>query len=39
MKKMLHAPSVSLRRAGEEANEDLIEAARRLFDLNTDDEA
>lgn len=39
MKKMLHAPSVSLRKAGEESNEDLIEAARRLFDLNTDDKA
>ncbi len=37
MKKMLHGPSVSLRKAGEESNEELIDAARRIFDLNTDE--
>ena len=36
MKKMLHNPSVSLRKAGEDSNEELIDAARILFDLNTD---
>ncbi len=39
MKKMLHAPSVSLRKAGEESKEDLVAAARAIFDLNTDEEA
>lgn len=34
MKKMLHGPSVSLRKAGEESNDELIDAARILFDLN-----
>jgi len=38
MKKMLHGPSVSLRKAGEDSDEDLIDAARTLFDLHTDDE-
>ena len=37
MKKMLHGPSVSLRKAGEDSNEELIDAARTLFDLDTDD--
>ena len=37
MKKMLHGPSVSLRKAGEDSNEDLIDAARTLFDLDTDE--
>ncbi len=36
MKKMLHGPSVSLRKAGEESNEDLIGAARTLYDLDKD---
>jgi glutamyl-tRNA reductase len=36
MKKMLHGPSVSLRKAGEDSNEDLIDAARVLFSLDTD---
>jgi glutamyl-tRNA reductase len=39
MKKMLHAPSVSLRKAGEESKDDLIAAARTLFDLDTDEDA
>jgi glutamyl-tRNA reductase len=36
MKKMLHGPSVSLRKAGENSNEELIDAARVLFNLDTD---
>jgi glutamyl-tRNA reductase len=36
MKKMLHGPSVSLRQAGENSNEELIDAARILFKLDTD---
>jgi glutamyl-tRNA reductase len=36
MKKMLHGPSVMLRKAGEDSDEDLIDAARTLFDLDTD---
>jgi glutamyl-tRNA reductase len=36
MKKMLHNPSVSLRKAGEDSNEELIDAARTLFDLDAD---
>jgi len=36
MKKMLHGPSVSLREAGENSNEELIDAARNLFNLDTD---
>ena len=36
MKKMLHGPSVRLRKAGEESNEELIDAARTLFDIDTD---
>ena len=38
MKKMLHGPSVSLRKAGENSDEELIDAARTLFDLDTDDQ-
>jgi len=38
MKKMLHEPSVRLRKAGEESNEELIDAARTLFDLDTDEQ-
>jgi len=37
-KKILHGPSVSLRKAGEESNEELIEAARTLFNLKTNEE-
>ncbi|MGI9199790.1 MAG: glutamyl-tRNA reductase [Woeseiaceae bacterium] len=37
MKKMLHSPSVRLREAGEASNEEIIEAARILFDLDKDD--
>ncbi len=37
MKKMLHGPSISLRKAGENANEDLIDAARKIFDLDADE--
>lgn len=36
MKKMLHGPSVSLRKAGENSNENLIDAARAIFNLDTD---
>jgi len=36
MKKMLHGPSVTLRKAGENSDEGLIDAARALFDLDTD---
>ncbi|MCH9004203.1 MAG: glutamyl-tRNA reductase [Proteobacteria bacterium] len=39
MKKLLHSPSVALRKAGEESNEDLIDAARTLFDLDKDEQA
>jgi len=38
MKKMLHGPSVSLREAGEKSNEELIDAARILFKLDTDEQ-
>lgn len=34
MKKMLHRPSVALRKAGEAADEDMIQAARKLFGLD-----
>ena len=37
-KKILHGPSVSLRKAGEESNEELIDAARTLFNLKTNEE-
>ncbi|MDZ7644758.1 MAG: glutamyl-tRNA reductase [Woeseiaceae bacterium] len=36
MKKLLHAPSVRLREAGEDADDAFIEAARSLFDLDAD---
>ncbi len=38
MKKILHDPSVCLRKAGEESNEELIDAARTLFNLKNDEE-
>ncbi|MBT8101428.1 MAG: glutamyl-tRNA reductase [Gammaproteobacteria bacterium] len=36
MKKLLHSPSVSLRKAGEASDEELIDAARALFGLGKD---
>ena len=36
MKKILHKPSVALRKAGEASDIELIESARRLFDLDND---
>ncbi len=36
MKKLLHNPSVRLRKAGEAAEEHIIEAARSLFDIDQD---
>ena len=36
MKKLLHKPSVALRKAGELSDEQLIDAARRLFDIDGD---
>ena len=36
MKKLLHKPSVALRKAGEAADQDLIEAARNIFGLKKD---
>ena len=39
MKKLLHSPSVRLREAGEASNEDVIEAARILFDLGEDQDS
>ena len=39
MKKLLHNPSIALRKAGEDSNESLIEAARALFDLDMDGKA
>src|SRR5210317_74852 len=36
MKKILHKPSVALRRAGEASDIALIESARRLFDLDSE---
>lgn len=38
MKKLLHGPSVRLREAAEKSNDDVIEAARLLFDLGEDPE-
>jgi glutamyl-tRNA reductase len=35
--KLMHLPSVSLRRAGEEGDQELLIAARRLFGLNSED--
>ena len=36
LKKLLHNPCVTLRRAGESSDEDLIDAARELFGIDTD---
>ena len=36
MKKLLHKPSVALRKAGEAADQELIEAARNIFGLKKD---
>ena len=36
MKKILHKPSVALRKAGEASDIELIESARKLFDLDSD---
>ena len=36
MKKLLHKPSVALRKAGEAADQDLIDAARSIFGLRKD---
>ena len=36
MKKMLHRPSVELRKAGESSNTELVDAARTLFGLDDD---
>ena len=38
MKKILHGPSVALRKAAEDSDENLIEAVRSLFDLDTDEQ-
>jgi len=37
LKKLLHKPSVQLREAGESSDKGLIEAARKLFDLDSKD--
>ncbi len=39
MKKLLHSPTVRLREAGEQSNEQIIAAARTLFDLDEEDTA
>ncbi|MBT8084152.1 MAG: glutamyl-tRNA reductase [Woeseia sp.] len=39
MKKILHGPSVQLRKAGEEGNQPLIDAALKLFELDDKDES
>ena len=39
MKKILHSPSVSLRKAAERSDEEFIEATRTLFNLDTDKKA
>ncbi len=39
MKKLLHNPSIALRKAGEDSDETLINAARALFDLDKDGKA
>jgi glutamyl-tRNA reductase len=36
MKKILHKPSVALRKAGEASDQDMIDAARKLFGLDDD---
>ncbi len=38
MKKLLHNPSIALRKAGEDSDDELIDAARSLFDLDKNDE-
>jgi len=38
MKKLLHNPSIALRKAGEDSDDELIDAARTLFDLNKNDQ-
>jgi len=38
MKKILHGPSVALRKAAEHSDEDLIAAVRNLFNLDTDEQ-
>lgn len=38
MKKMLHTPSVQLRKAGEANDRELLDAARRLFDIDERDD-
>ena len=38
MKKLLHGPSVQLRKAGESNDKDLIDAARLLFEIDNKDE-
>ncbi len=39
MKKLLHNPSVRLREAGEASNDEIIAAARILFDLEEDEQS
>ncbi len=39
MKKLLHNPSIALRKAGEESDRTMIQAARTLFDLDKEDKA
>ncbi|HNP63960.1 MAG TPA: glutamyl-tRNA reductase [Woeseiaceae bacterium] len=39
MKKLLHNPSIALRKAGEASDETMIQAARTLFDLDKDEKA
>ena len=36
MKKLLHNPSIALRQAGEESDDELLDAARRIFGLDKD---
>ena len=36
MKKLLHQPSVTLRKAGEASDQETIDAARKLFGLDKD---
>jgi len=38
MKKLLHEPSIALRKAAADSDEGLIDAVRNLFDLNTDEQ-
>ena len=39
MKKLLHNPSIALRKAGEESDKSMIQAARTLFKLDKDEKA